>query len=97
MDAEQFERAAQRLRDSWKIGVSDGWDRARLSLPKEACLRWRTKPDPKNPVDQLLLELHVNEIDALCAARNTLPETQNVRMAVILERATNGYMLAVSP
>lgn len=97
MDTEQFEHAAQQLRDAWGIGAPPDWDKARLALPKEACLRWRTKPGAPEGTDQLLLELHASEIDALCAARNPLPETQNVHMAVILERAPSGYMQAVSP
>lgn len=88
MDQPEFDRFAARMRAAWD-GDPEVYTQAcqMIHASPLLCTRWRDKPGAQDGTEQLLLELHRTEADALCASRNHLELTQHRHMAVILEAA----------
>lgn len=86
MNISEFDRFAKRMSDAWRSDPHVYTECCQeIRRNPVLCLRMRDKPGIQNGTEQLLLELHASEADALCAGRNHLEMTQHLRMAVILE------------
>lgn len=91
MHSAEFDEFAARMRESWDESP-DEYTRACETVHASPllCMRWRPRPGAQDGTEQLLLELHRTEADALCASRNRLELTQHMHMAVILEADGSG-------